>query len=943
MNGGRLAPHVRFPDISDSAHFQRRALDSATDGIFVQSSEGRYLYCNPAFARMLEHSVEEIVGRIDPELIEPDCKRESPAREQSNSYGPDGERSYEIRRGSRRFEVRKIPYAAGVGSAHGEIGYLKDVTEIRRAEALRFLQRDILERIAGNEELEAILDELVSFIEREVAGAIGSVLLLDPSGKQLHVASAKRLPESYNLAIEGIRIGPSVGSCGTAAYRGERVLVDDIATDPLWADFLELAMAHGLRACWSTPIISRKDPARHVLGTFAIYSRQAGLLDTRLGGTIDQVEYLACLAIEHHQSKAALRSSERKLQASEETSHQILESLPMGVFIHDGHRIFYANPKARDLVGVANGEDLSTLAPFDVVHPEFREMARERVARIIQTGEALPPVEAAIMRVDGSTLEVEVQSIPTRFEERPCVLVSFYDITARKQFARDLLEQKEYLQAIFQATPECIKVVDQDGSVLEMNESGCAMIQATSNDEVSGRSVFEVISPRDLARFKAFHQGICRGERGVLEFEIVGLGGKRRLMESHAVPLDLRGRKVHLAVSRDITNRKHLEEQVRQVQKMEAVGKLAGGIAHDFNNILTVINGYCDLLQMSLVPDNPALPPLREIRDAGERAKRLTEQLLAFSRRAIVERKNINLNDMLEESLSILRRLIGENVTLTFVPSQFLATIVADPAQLEQVVLNLAVNARDAMPRGGRLTLKTKNVLIEDGSSDSPELPPGPYVELSVTDTGVGMDPKLTERIFEPFFTTKEVGKGTGLGLSVVHGVVQQFGGAIAVETALGLGTTFRILFPAGDESGEILEIDDERLDARGTETILLVEDEEPVRRIARLALEAQGYIVFDAEGGAEALRIAEDYPRPIHLLVTDVVMPGLEGGDLSEAIRTVRPDIEVLFMSGYTDDAVLRQGIEASGDHFLQKPFTPLGLARTVRLVLDCRGRNAV
>jgi nitrogen-specific signal transduction histidine kinase len=380
----------------------------------------------------------------------------------------------------------------------------------------------------------------------------------------------------------------------------------------------------------------------------------------------------------------------------------------------------------------------------------------------------------------------------------------------------------------------------------------------------------------------------------------------------------------------DITERKQLEEQFIQAQKMEAIGRLAGGVAHDFNNLLTVINGYCDLLLLSDLPvGDPRRESVSTIRDAGERAAGLTQQLLAFSRKAMIEPKVIDLNELVSESSKLLRRLIGEDIVLAVITAPTPTPVKVDPGQFEQVLMNLVVNARDAMPRGGRLTIETSARVLGEGDANR-------FVRLSVSDTGSGMTEEVKGKIFEPFFTTKEVGKGTGLGLAVVHGVINQGGGEISIESSVGAGTTFHILLPLVSPTQVAPVPETVATDTRGTETVLLVEDEKTVRRIARLALETKGYTVLEAEHGAAALQLIQLHPGEIHLLLSDVIMPEMGGRQLLEEVRRCRPGLRALFMSGYTDDAVLRHGVIHGTDAFLQKPFTPLVLAKKVREVLD-------
>jgi signal transduction histidine kinase/CheY-like chemotaxis protein len=395
----------------------------------------------------------------------------------------------------------------------------------------------------------------------------------------------------------------------------------------------------------------------------------------------------------------------------------------------------------------------------------------------------------------------------------------------------------------------------------------------------------------------------------------------------------------------DLTERKkaehtllHLQQQLQQSQKMEAIGRLAGGIAHDFNNLLTAITGYCDLILMSLRPADPLYQHGQEIHKAAERATSLTGQLLAFSRKQVISPKLLDLNAVLADMDKMLRRLIGEDIELVTVHRSGLGIVRADPGQIEQVLLNLAVNARDAMPHGGKLTVETANIDFDESFAEqNPDVCPGAYVMLAVTDTGHGMTEDVKSRVFEPFFTTKPLGKGTGLGLATVYGIVKQNGGHISVYSEPNLGTTFKIFLPriaqARQDPGSADALPPPR---HGNETILLVEDEEVVRTLVRTVLRRHGYNVLEACHGGEALLTCEQYGDPIHLMVTDMVMPQMGGRQLAERLRPVRPNMRVLYLSGYTDDTVVRHGILESGTPFLQKPFTPEALARKVREVLD-------
>jgi hypothetical protein len=403
-----------------------------------------------------------------------------------------------------------------------------------------------------------------------------------------------------------------------------------------------------------------------------------------------------------------------------------------------------------------------------------------------------------------------------------------------------------------------------------------------------------------------------------------------------------------IAFQADLTERKRAEDAVRQMreqllhaQKMEAVGSLAGGIAHDFNNILSVILSYAEFLETDIPPTSPMLADIREIRNAGRRAADLTRNLLAFSRKQVLQPRPVDLNDVLARTNAMLRRVIGEDIELITIPSPSVDTALVDPGQVEQVLMNLVVNARDAMPDGGRITIESGNVILdEEYAADHAGVTPGPHVMIAVSDTGVGIDKATQARMFEPFFTTKEMGRGTGLGLSTVFGIVNQSGGSIWVYSEPGIGTTFKVYFPSASK-----EMEGDPLTAvvpsavpglKGTETILLVEDEERVRVLARTILGRYGYTVLEAAGGGDALVVAEKHADRIDLMLTDVVMPHMSGRELAERIHAIRPGLKVLYMSGYTDNVILQRGVLGPGSAFLQKPITPEVLARKVREVLD-------
>ncbi len=515
-----------------------------------------------------------------------------------------------------------------------------------------------------------------------------------------------------------------------------------------------------------------------------------------------------------------------------------------------------------------------------------------------------------------------------------------------ERLVRALRESQERFQFVTRATNDAVWDWDLVSDAVWWNE-GIRTLFGYREEQV-GPDVswwHELIHPEERERVVAeLRAAIERGDEGwSAEYRCRRADGSyAQVFDRGYVLRDADGRATRMiGAMMDITQRKQLEDELRQAQKMEAVGRLAGGVAHDFNNLLTIITGRSAMLMSRLQADDPARRSVEQIRKTADRAAGLTRQLLAFSRKQVLQRKVLDLNVMVEEVSAMLRRLIGEDVELVLDLGAAAGHVNADPGQLEQALMNLAVNARDAMPRGGTLGLATDRVQIAAAPPDRPDaLPPGPYAVLRVTDTGVGMDAATQARIFEPFFTTKEPGKGTGLGLSMVHGVVRQHGGAIRVTSAVGSGTTFEILLPQVEADPEPVRVEETAArEARGLETILLVEDEDDVRALAREVLERQGYTVLEASDGLQALGRCEAGAAGVDMILTDVVMPRMSGRELVDRVRAIRPEMRVLYMSGYTEDAILRHGVLDASTVLLGKPFTPAALLSKVREVLD-RGR---
>lgn len=669
--------------------------------------------------------------------------------------------------------------------------------------------------ISARAPLPTVLDGLCRSIERQHPDLLCSILLLDADGATLRHCAAPSLPQEYCLAIDGAKIGPSVGSCGTAAYLKQQVFVSDIATDPLWTDYRHLALPHHLRACWSTPITASNG---NILGTFAIYYREPRNPEPHHLDLITNATHLAVLAIEHERARFELSAAEARYQS-------LVERLPAITYIAElgtNGRWHYVSPQIESILGFKPGEWLANPNNWiGHVHPEDRAIA----------------------------------------------------MAAEDEFVRN--------RKLFFAE---YRMFARDGRALWFRDE--AVLLEPNPDQTT------------------MMQGVLY----------------------------------------DITEHKNLEDQLRHSQKMEAVGQLAGGIAHDFNNLLMLIQAHNSRVRERLSSaDAEARQDSQQIEQAVIRAASLTRQLLAFSRKQVLRSLVLDLNAIVSEAAKMLERLIEKGVEMELRLDPGLHRIKADPVQIEQVIFNLAVNARDAMPNGGRLTIATRNAEVNTARGrDRRGMPPGDYVVLTISDTGIGMDASTQAHIFEPFFTTKAPGKGTGLGLATVYGVVQQSGGWVWVTSELGRGATFEIYFPRTRDAVESQpQTRDLSLPAplsENNETILLVEDQDGIRDMAGEFLRRFGYRVLDAEDGARAMEIAAQHKGPIHLLITDMSMPNMGGRELAVALTQLQPGIPILFMSGHPDYALPSDAASSGLTQILQKPFALDDMAQRVRTLLDSR-----
>lgn len=707
--------------------------------------------------------------------------------------------------------------------------------------------------------------------------------------------------------------------------------------------FLVSLVAVGLASSLATLFCLRKNTyqrvlslsqALHGIATTGDFSERIPLPQTGrwtiLAGSIN--ELLKAAQEEKCRSEERIRITEERFQIMADNA-----SVMLWVSNADG-AVTFANKPCSNFTGRTQVREVDKFWT-EHVHAEDLQHFLQNFQSASQARNSFRR-ECRLKRVDGEYRSILETGVP-QFDANGTFtgyVGSAIDITEHRRAEKALRESELRNRALVENTTYAIYLSDTDGKLLDVNPALVETLGYDSAAELLAVNVTTGIfrNPEEAARLVAQ----CK-----LQGRLDGIDAEWKRKDGKPIAVRLSGRAVSntpgfLAylevIAEDVTERRTLEEQLRQAQKMEAVGRLAGGVAHDFNNLLNLIIGYAALLLESIAPGDPMRNRVQEIDKAGQRAASLTRQLLAFSRKQVLEPKVLNPNTIVEEVDKMLRRLIGEDIDLVTVLSPFLGRVKADPSQIEQVIMNLAVNARDAMPRGGKLVIETANVYLDEAYAHKHAgLQPGPYVMLAVRDMGSGMNPETVSHIFEPFFTTKEKGKGTGLGLAMVYGVVTQSGGHVAVESKPGKGSNFKVYLPRV-ESLVAAEPQHPAEALKGSETILLVEDEEPVRRLACEILQASGYTILEASGGLDALQVCETYGSEIHLMVTDVVMPGMSGRELADELSSVRPEMKVLYVSGYTEDSIGQYGVLEEGVNFLQKPFRPSDLARKAREVLD-------
>ncbi|HUJ82680.1 MAG TPA: PAS domain S-box protein, partial [Candidatus Acidoferrales bacterium] len=635
------------------------------------------------------------------------------------------------------------------------------------------------------------------------------------------------------------------------------------------------------------------------------------------------------------------KRAEEEVRESEERYRRLVELSPDAVWVRRGENIIFINSAGVRLLGATSPEQVIGKAALDFLHPSHREIAARRMAELQLPGNTVPFLEEKFVRLDGSVVDVEVAAASFKVGRDTASQVIVHDLTERKRAERELLAAETRFRLLVEQLPAITYMAGfgADGVWSYVSPQIEATLGFTPAEWMADPQLwFQRLHPDDVAKVIGLEEK-CRasGQPYSAEYRLQARNGTYRWFTDIAtVVRDANGVESLQGVMTDVTETKLLEAQFRQSQKMEAVGQLAGGIAHDFNNLLMVIRGHTDLLLNSGV-EQPR-ESIKQIQKAADRAASLTRQLLAFSRMQVLQPEVLDLNQVVGDMASMIERLFGSNIELVFETEPELGRVRADAGQVEQVLLNLAVNARDAMPSGGRLTIRTENARFAPGDARPlPIIGDGDYAALIVKDTGEGMDTETQARIFEPFFTTKEKGRGTGLGLATVYGIVKQSGGFIIVDSAPGRGATFTIYLPRVAAPETVATTAQPSMTTRhGAETILVVDDETGIRDLAAEYLAGCGYTVLTAAGGIEARDLLAKYDGPVHVLLTDTVMPRMNGHELVQTIVALRPEIKVIYMSGYLEFNASAHLQSGDGALYIQKPFGLDALGKIVRAALE-------
>lgn len=892
-------------DISDRKEAEKRyrtLVNNAQDGIYIINSKEGFQYVNPAFESITGYSAEKIYSADFSfwKLIHPDDREKVKMREQARIKEKDIDDLYDFRLVSKNGDIKTVEVqTVGIGEQDVRVmGILRDITERKKIEEELRLQN------ARNRNL----------IENEVAG-IG-ISDFDENLISVNQTFANMLGYTID-ELEGMNLSELTNNDEYRKYNEENK-----------------KRKEGKTSVYESQLTSKDGSKINVIINASPHKNSEGKIIGTVGVIIDITEK---------------KKAEQAARESENWFKKLSDTISAAIFIYRKGNLIYVNRTAEYITGYSQKE-LLNMKLLEIIHPDYKKLVSDRLNARKESDDVSDHFEMKIQKKDGSPAWVDFTTGNIDWKGKPARIGTVTDITDRKLAEENLRENEKKLKMITENTNSLVAIMDQ-GGIFEYISPSYENILGYLPQELIGQSGFELIPPESRSKLFSILEMSSKREIGritKLEYKIVDKDGDIHYLEGSFDSIRDESGNIQklINISEDITQikkqeqeRKQLEQQLQQAQKMESIGRLAGGVAHDLNNILTPILGYSELLDNSFTDGDERKNLVKNIIDSGDRAKNIVSQLLAFSRKQSLEVKSVDLNDIIKRFKKLLRRTIKENIDINLNLDRSIPKIEADVGQIEQVIMNLCVNAQDAMPDGGRLTIETNiTELDEEYIATHQDFEPGEYVSLTISDTGCGMEKEITDQIFEPFFSTKG-DQGTGLGLATVYGIVKQHHGDIHVYSEINKGTTFRIYLPTCrvDKIEDIKKQKNRAANnSMGNETILLVEDDAQVRTLANQILKNSGYRVYVRENGKEALKLINHFDDKIDLLLTDVIMPEMSGKELYNRAVADLPDLKVLYISGYTEDVMDYHGILEEGINFMQKPFSVLKMATRVREILD-------